>query len=387
MRKLAPLSISIGFSLVELMIALLFTSILMAGMARVFQTSISTFVTSADALSSARRNRLALDMLQDDVNAAGTYLVNVNEYPKQLTTSNPGFYVIPNRPILNDTGGNVGGTTDELYMYLDAALPMEGRLVTRIQGLDEIKATGSSLPTGVLTFTIAFDDPNVAAMVRPGQFVVFKDWLKSKLIATATVSGSQVVITADPNPQTTVPGCGASYFDQFSHVPGAVTMVVNMGRMVRYRIKAKQLDPAGGFVPCLVREEVAYNPAADAATPSTVVPAGTPDQIISADVSSFKVSLSLNGGQTWATSTVSDFAGGWTGGILTALQAQAPNLKISSDLNWFREAPTLVKIDLKTRTAMQRAEYLADGQTYEYQGYKDRIETFVIMPRHSGLPF
>lgn len=386
-----------GFSLVELLVALLFTGILMAGMATVFRSSISTFTTSAEGIASARRNRLAMDMLQEDINAAGTYLVNVNLYPKQLTASNPGFYILPNQKVRNDAGSPVNSdalprSTDELYMYMDSSLPGEGRLVTAIQGLDEMKAASLSpeMPAGALTFTIAFDDPSVAAMVKPGQFVILKDWLKSKLIQTATVSGTQVVITPDPNPEATSPGCGASYYDQFSHVPGARVLVANLGRMVRYRIKAKQLDPNGGLVPCLVREELAYNPAADAGTPTTVFPLNTPDQIIATDVSEFKVFLSLDGGQNWAGSDVraDEFATGWTAGILAKLQEQAPTgMNLTSDLHWFREVPTLVRVDLKTRTATQRSEYLTDGQTNVSAGFKDRQESFVIMPRHSGLPY
>ena len=48
-----------GFSLVELLVALAFTMFLMAGMANIYKSSLSTFYTSGESVSSARRNRMA----------------------------------------------------------------------------------------------------------------------------------------------------------------------------------------------------------------------------------------------------------------------------------------------------------------------------------------
>lgn len=70
-----------GFSLVELLVALVFMALLMAGMAKVYQSSMNTFYKSSESLSSGRRNRMALDLLYDDLSAAGQYLINLTAYP------------------------------------------------------------------------------------------------------------------------------------------------------------------------------------------------------------------------------------------------------------------------------------------------------------------
>lgn len=73
-RRIFP-SRNAGFSLVELLVAMVFTALLMAGMAKVFQASLGTFYTAGEKMSSARRNRLSLDILYDDLNTAGMFLL------------------------------------------------------------------------------------------------------------------------------------------------------------------------------------------------------------------------------------------------------------------------------------------------------------------------
>ena len=87
-----------GFSLVEMLVALVFTGILMAGMATVFKTSLSTFYTSGEQLSSARRNRMSIDLLGDDLNAACMYLLDPS-VPPAVVATNPPFYILPNMAV------------------------------------------------------------------------------------------------------------------------------------------------------------------------------------------------------------------------------------------------------------------------------------------------
>src|SRR5664279_6108919 len=89
-----------GFSLVELLVALVFTMVLMAGMANVYKASLSSFYTSGESLSNLRRNRMSVDLLADDINAACMYLVDLTNPPLVSSTSPP-FYLKPNMP----TGG------------------------------------------------------------------------------------------------------------------------------------------------------------------------------------------------------------------------------------------------------------------------------------------
>lgn len=383
-----------GFSLVELMVALLFTGLLMTGMAAVFRGSIARFAASSEGIASGRRNRLGLDMLQNDLHTAGMYLESVSTLP-ELSTGNPGFYVIPNRPVQDDAGNpavsaDLPARTDELYMYMDSPRTQGGTLLDPIPSMDALVAGGGALPAS-LTFRIQFPDAATAGRIQPGQFVIFTDWLSSKLISAAQASGSVVTVTADLAPQLTVPSCSASTWDKFQHPAGARAMVLDRGRMVRYRIKAKAIDPAGARVPCLVREELPYNFGASAADPASVFPAGTADQIITEDISAFKVYLSGNQGAAWAgaglAATVNTFAAGWTQGILAELQAQLAGVALIQDNpNWFRSVPALVRVDLTSRTATRRGENLTDGSSSVTAGYKDRIQSLVIMPRHFGLP-
>src|ERR1035438_9317681 len=60
-----------GFSLVELLVALVFMSLLMAGMAKVFQSSVKSFATTNETMGAQRTNRWALDQISDDFSQAG----------------------------------------------------------------------------------------------------------------------------------------------------------------------------------------------------------------------------------------------------------------------------------------------------------------------------
>ena len=47
-----------GFSLVELMVALFFTGLLMAGLGKVYQASLTSFHTSSERITAGRRGRI-----------------------------------------------------------------------------------------------------------------------------------------------------------------------------------------------------------------------------------------------------------------------------------------------------------------------------------------
>ena len=116
-----------GFSLVEMLVVLVFTMILMAGMASVFKSSLSSFAVSGERISSTRRNRLAMDLLSDDLNVAGQYLT-LEAPPNGIMDANPGFIINPNVAFENtDVPSPV---TDELLFYFDDPLP-SGRHVWR----------------------------------------------------------------------------------------------------------------------------------------------------------------------------------------------------------------------------------------------------------------
>ena len=92
-----------GFSLVELLVALVFTMVLMAGMANVYKASLTTYYTSGESLSSARRNRMSVDLLVDDLNTACMYLTDLS-VPPTVSAAVPPIYILPLNTLSSITG-------------------------------------------------------------------------------------------------------------------------------------------------------------------------------------------------------------------------------------------------------------------------------------------
>ena len=113
-----------GFSLVELLVALVFTMVLMAGMANVYKASLSAFYTSGETISSSRRNRMSVDLLVEDLNQAGMFLTDLS-VPPAVSEAMPTFLILPNMAV-SGAGSDDPATADELYFYLDQPLPFEG---------------------------------------------------------------------------------------------------------------------------------------------------------------------------------------------------------------------------------------------------------------------
>lgn len=406
-----------GFSLVELMVALVFIGLLMSGMAKVYQSSLNTFYASSDTIASGRRNRVAMDLLYDDLNAAGQYLTSMTVYPT-FSAANPGFYILPNQPFTGTDVIPAKAISDQLYMYMDEALPFEGTLMdpsgtgatfatTSNADLVERAAKGlggAEENTLDKTMMVRFKETSHAAMVDSGQIVIFKDQWGPKQIKEVVLAGDTV--TFKPVDQTdTEKGLytGINPLNKARHYAGtgvfagptgptpstggAPMVFVRAAQMVRYSIQPMFLDPSNPTVglPCLVREQGAYSPAGFVVSPAT------PLTIIAENVTGFKTYLSADGGRTWAGQglTTKDFTTGWTNGILATVNTQLaavglPHAPDASDPNWFRETPLMVRVDLTTRSAVKRVEHSAVANTAEY---RERLQTLYMVPRHFGLSF
>ncbi|MBL0312622.1 MAG: prepilin-type N-terminal cleavage/methylation domain-containing protein [Holophagaceae bacterium] len=131
-----------GFSLVELLVALAFTGILMAGMAKVFKSSLSSFYTSGEILSSARRNRASIDLLYDDLNSAGMYLTSLSAPPAEVSAGSPAFAIVPNQALVPPGGPDDPVAADQLFFYLDQPLAFEGRIKVAGNSASEIINVG-----------------------------------------------------------------------------------------------------------------------------------------------------------------------------------------------------------------------------------------------------
>lgn len=390
-----------GFSLVELMVALLFTGLLMAGMAQVFKTSLTTFYTSGEILSSARRNRASIDLLYDDLNSAGMYLTSLSAPPVEVNATNPAFSILPNQAIVPAGGPDDPITADQLLFYLDQPLAFEGTITTAGRSAAEIIAAGGVVNTsagGDSEFKIDCGNPAYAKMLDPatpgsilyqaqhqtppqGLSMVFKDSWETLYFTSASISSSIVTINATGDAGVAMTGLGSQGTPaRAKHIPGAAVLFYRPSQMVRYSIKMKQLDPQSATgIPCLVRDQGTYVAAGFVADP-------TQESIITENVSGFKAYLSADSGNTWA-----GLGAGYTtwAPLRADLDAQlatkgrADFMTTQGNEHWFRKIPTLVRLDITTRTATKRSEYSTTPTT---AAYRELVQSLVIVPRHFGLP-
>lgn len=413
-----------GFSLVELMVALAFTGILMAGMSLVFKSSLTTFYTSAEGLSAYRRNRASMDMLYEDINSIGLYLSDLTGTPSGLGPNNPPFFFKPHQPVQN---GGAGDFADELYFYIDQPYPFVGTLAKLPGGSYMTLSNGGVINANQNVAVAKGGDPSYALstydstiQVDCGNPVyaqqVYNDYLKyglnpnlilqdnySPFVTTGQKppSGSILNFTTGQSANIAMTGEGNSgAYQPMSHRLNTNVTLYLPGQWIRYSVQALKLDPqnAGYAVPCLVRDQGTYD-----GTTFTAI-AGL-QQVINENVTGFQIFLSAAPGylqandptHAWApfttyTTPPTDFATYWSGkdGVLGNLDTQLTSVgrtgaTTSSDASWFRSIPVVVRVDLTTRTATKRSEYSTSAATPTDYKYVKR--TFAMVPRHFGLPF
>jgi type II secretory pathway pseudopilin PulG len=384
-----------GFSLVELLVALVFTGVLMAGMARVFRSSVSAVVTFGEGISGQRRNRLALDQLTDDLNHAGLFLSDLSA-PPMLSATNPAFYILPNMTIA-DGADDDPAKADQLLFYLDEPLPFEGTLsssgtnasanTANARSGAELVLAGAEPTASDSTYSVTCREASYANIVKQGHAVVFKDaWEALYIVSPPTVSGTKLTIQVGANPQAALTGQGAAGgLSRIKHMPGSDVMFFRPAQMVRYSIKMKLLDPqrAKG-VPCLIRDQGPYAPGGFAADT-------TQEAIVAENITGFKAYLSADSGETWVGlgKDYSDFGAGWSQGLQADLNSQLTTYgradfqtTVGRD-TWIRSIPVLVRLDITSRTALKRSEYANTAQPS--LAFKEFTQSLVLVPRHFGL--
>jgi hypothetical protein len=398
----------------------MFIGFLMAGMANVFKSSVSTLATSSEGISSARRNRMSIDLLYDDLNTAALYITDLTAIPSNVSTSNPVFYVLPNMQIPGVAVGDPDNpqTSDELFFYLDQPLPFEGTLAGTGGGVGAYAAKSAAelanvqgVAGGVVDNSYAIDcgDPSYAKLVQAGHSVVIKDsWDIMTIDQAQPISaGSQIVgIHVAANATVAMTGIGASgAAAKTKHIHGSAVLFYQPAQMVHYAVRMKYFDPqkpAG--IPCLVREQENYSPTGWDAGAATLVQTVIAENVAGIDFATglpapgFKIYLSADAGRDWAGLLptgvpkdygTKDFATGWTTGMRADLNTQLagfgrPDVPTTVGVeNWIRDVPTLVRFDITTRTATKRTEYSKTPLTTT--AYKPFTQSLVIVPRHSGL--
>ena len=387
-----------GFSLVEMLVALVFTSLLMAGMAAVFKGSLSNYRTASEKLSGLRQGQLATDLLADDLTSTGmtpNSLTAAPIVPYPISTTNPAFGITPNV--------SYGTTTtepthlgDQLFLYYERILPYPCTLATAVPSSAQLVAGSAPVTSINLTFNEASQATAAAAEVTADNAAGMKTKVFQKSMAyaldLASMTASGVTGTA---------ALGATTPPKTAGTVGSTANLLALGQYIRYSIQPINLDPANStnFTPCLVRDLIPYpgSAAASWTTPTTT-------SIIADNVSAFRVGLSADGGATWAgttgTGAWSTTSSAWTDITGPNAGATAPTLNYQlAHLNtgltpaptvagagtfWFRQFPVLVRLDITTRTATQRSEYSTTGTTAAYR-YQTR--TLIINPRHFGLAY
>lgn len=393
-----------GFSLIELMVSLFFTGLLMAGMAKVYQASLSSFHTSAERITAGRHGRIAMDMLADDLNQAGMFLTSMTSYPDDvLRPSNPGFWVNPNVPITLSDGSLQG---DQINFYYDEGLPFEAVLSgagssgiaggSASAGLSDSEQNKVAIGSAARTFTFDTKDPSFASMVKKGQMVLFKDgWTPSAIAKDPTITGNLVTVEFEPSNVLSDLGGGPQAADGSTtgrvelsrgrHRFGAPVTFVKPAQAVVYSLQPRNLDPSDPTrtVPCLVRQQGDYTSGGLAAVSRT--------DVLAEDVSGLKVYFSVDGGRNWIReAAATGFTAGWVNGLRyqteTALATKGiPGLTSMADATWFREIPVLVRVDITTRTATKREVY--GDPVAHVAAYRELTQSIVMRPRHFGLSY
>jgi type II secretory pathway pseudopilin PulG len=226
----------IGFSLLELLVALLFMGLLLGGMVRVWRAGLGGWTRVNEALTARRALRWSLDRMAEDLRMMGC-LFPPPELRVLDVAPQSGFRLVPGRID--------GEPADELSWVTDVPVPVEAELDRAIPpGLDGEAAVwlrparAMDLEAGDLLL-VAGDRFEFARVAGPARL-------------TAGRGGAVRVVRAG--------GAGAAF--SHPHGAGALVQAVRPLRVVRYAVVRMDLDHGtrsreAGPVPCLVRFETA----------------------------------------------------------------------------------------------------------------------------------
>jgi prepilin-type N-terminal cleavage/methylation domain-containing protein len=380
-RRFRPLQH--GFSLIEMLVAVMFIGILTAGMLRVYSANLAGFQRVNDTISSQRRGRWALATLQDDVASIGYFAyVGFNNpaagnFSVTSGTQEP-LMILPSPAAVNVTGpnpANPGGALvtaplpvrpDELQFVGDLTLP--------------IQATLSAVTAAGLTLNL---QSGSLADLRAGDIVAILDPnFEQFIISTATGN----TVTADVNATIVSQAIGGVY--QVStpgtkiHLAGAPLAFYRPSMVTRYSVQARAWDPSNPAItiPCLVRQQTPYPVGG-----SAVNWAAVPIEVVAENIEGFRVDLSFDSGTTWSrtgAATWDDIVANITSALLPLGAKGIPARNVSSPL-WFRTYPFLLRMDVVSRSASIRSE---SSDVVGQADYVRRTQTLMVAPRNFGFP-
>ena len=390
-----------GFSLVELLVALVFISFMMAGMLRIYGSAIQGFAAANESAKAQRDNRWAQENLSDDLETAGYFFYYtgrpaVTGISVSSGSQNP-LMLFPGKTITNKVADpanpsasptNEVITFDELQFLRDDILPVTAQL--------------SAQPTdsGSIGVTLSNGD---LSQVKAGDFAVLMDAAPYQMILISGAPGSGTTGTVPLSTSAVQdPSTGAvisSSVLSLSHQSGADVIFIRAYQVVRYTILPLSLDPSNSnaTVPCLVRDEAPY-PAggaliawpASTATSAQLAAANVTRTVVAENVTGLRFDMSLDQGATWTRGA--DWSSTQTNlnAKLSTLASATSNAGLGyastttdpANPLWYRNAPLLFRADVTTRTVLKRADYSATAKT---AAYRSRTQTFLVQPRNFGL--
>lgn len=395
-----PRSRQRGFSLVELLVALVFISFLMAGMLRIYGAAIQGFAAANETVKAQRDNRWALVNLEDDLQAAGYYFpirIMPSGVNNTSTSAQNPLMILPSQTITNKyiadpTNPSATPTTetltfDEMQFMTDQVLPVAAQL--------------SAQPTSDSSISVTVNSGDLSS-IQAGDFAILMDpAFEIVQIGGGPYSGTSGTITLnatsiqDPSTGAFMGAFGS--LRSLTHQAGVDVMFIRPNQVIRYTLLPLALDPANtsATVPCLVRDQTAYpsNGAriswpASTATAAQLTAAGVTRTVVAENVTALRFDLSANQGTSWTR------AGDWSGTVanintqLSAMAAASPgagyvtSAQDATNPLWYRSAPVLLRADVTTRTLLRRADYAATKNT---SAFRTRTQTIFVQPRNFGL--
>lgn len=373
-----------GFSLVEMLVALVFVSLLMAGMFNVFAAITSSFVNQAESMAVQQKARWGLSLLQDEVLQAGYLMpVRIPEGMVAGATSQPP--ILMQQTTYTPPGGS--SAVDEFQMVYDIPLNIQGT---------------ATKPVAIGDNSIVLKIPSGGAGIQAGDLLFVQDsaW---ELLSVIDTSGTGTAITIniqgdptallDPNYGTPLNPMVHASFEKV-HLVGAPVTVIRPLQIVRYTVVPRALDPSDptNLIPCLVRQSrpLAGNATTIWAPVLNTLVAG--EQVLLENVVGFAMDWSLDGGKTWLRAGGAGNTWATIGAALdTKLKASTSPLvkQAGGGFNaanpmWMNYAPLLIRLDLTTRSEIQRSEFnTAPGAPA--LAYRTRRETMFFSPRNFAL--
>jgi hypothetical protein len=352
-----------GFSLVELVVALLFMGLLLSGMVRVYLASLHGWSQVNDGLAAQRALRWSMDRIAEDVQMMGHLFPPPELRALDVAASTDpavqsGFMLVPGQP-----GGR---TADELSFVMDAPVPVRAVLGEAIPG------TGAGAGTLLVR-------PASNVRLRAGDLLLvagdrFESARVERPAELAAGRAGPVAVVRDHDD-------GGAAFES-AHPAGALVQVVRPLRVVRYAVVSMALEP-GGRTPCLVRFETAYP--RDRAMPRWAgmlkrgQASGRGYELVAENVTGFRVDFSPDRrfpgirGADYA-ATVRNLEA-----RIRALGGPEGAATQRTDPFWFRNHGGILEVRIETRSPVPvEAQLLARRSV-------TRSQTLRITPRNFGL--